>query len=244
MLASLVVLLAILVVVTWVLRPTTQEQREEPFFDAIPYDVLEIDGLLTPEECDALIEHARPNLARSTVSTPTGNSVSDVRTSSQVWVDKNDPKVGPIVQKFMRTMARYTGTFDDASFEQVQIAKYGPGQEYRPHYDACVSKKHCRDDPKIYRRATMIAYLNDVPNGGQTAFPRVSKEVRPKKGRGVLFYNVEDHDRLQEIEDSLHGGLPVGEGGEKWIANLWLNYKLPIVADKKSRPIVKRSSRR
>jgi prolyl 4-hydroxylase len=232
MLASLAVLFAVLVVMSWVLAP-----KEEAFFDAIPYDVLEIDGLLSPEECDALIEHARPNLARSTVSTPTGNEVSNVRTSSQVWVDKNDPKVGPIVQKIMRTMARYTGTFDDASFEQVQIAKYGPGQEYRPHYDACVSERHCRGDPKIYRRATLIAYLNDVPNGGQTAFPRVSREVRPQKGRGVLFYNVEDHDRLKEIEDSLHGGLPVGEGNEKWIANLWLNYKMPESGKKKRRSI-------
>lgn len=231
--AAIVVLLAILVLVYWVLLRRLSET--EPFFDAIPYDVLEIDAVLTAEECDALIAHARPNLARSTVSTPTGNSVSDVRTSSQVWIDKNDSKVGPIVQKLMRTMARYTGTFDDASFEQVQIAKYGPGQEYRPHYDACVSRARCGNDPKIYRRATMIAYLNDVPAGGQTAFPRVSREVRPKKGSGVLFYNVHDANRLEEIEDSLHGGLPVGEGGEKWIANLWLNYEVPVTDKKKRR---------
>jgi prolyl 4-hydroxylase len=217
-----VLFLMVLAFVFWIVPPRTPS---EDFFDAMPFDVLEIDGLLTPEECDALIERAKPDLARSTVSTASGHTPSDVRTSTQAWIDKNDAQVGPIVQKMMQTMAKHTGTFDDALYEKVQIAKYGPGQEYRPHYDACVSKKHCGDSPKIYRRATLIAYLNDVPSGGQTAFPRVSKEVRPKKGRAVLFYNVLDDERLEEIEDSLHGGLPVGEGGEKWIANLWLTYK-------------------
>ena len=228
---KIVGLLFVLAIV-WMLLPRSSA-NEEPFFDAIPFDVLEIDAVLTPEECDALMAHAKPNLARSTVSTPTGNEVSSVRTSRQVWVDKNNAEVGSIVRKMLGTMAKYTGTFDDASYEQVQIANYGPGQEYKPHYDACVSRKHCRDDPKIYRRATMIVYLNDVPSGGQTAFPRVSREVRPRKGRAVLFYNVHDADRLQEIEDSLHGGLPVGEGGEQWIANLWLNYEAPPQKEKR-----------
>ena len=222
---NIIFLAVILAVVWWLMVSPPLMKSEESFFDDIPFDVLEVDSLLTPDECDALIDHAKPSLARSTVSTPTGNEISNVRTSSQVWVDKNDPKVGHIVKKLLRTMARYTGTFDDASYEQIQIANYGPGQEYKPHYDACVSKEHCGNDPKIYRRATLIAYLNDVSAGGQTAFPRVSREVQPKKGRGVLFYNVHDADRLREIEDSLHGGLPVGQGGEKWIANVWLNYK-------------------
>lgn len=66
---------------------------------------------------------------------------------------------------------------------------------------------------------TCLLYLNDVAEGGGTAFPNLDMEIRPKKGRMLLFHNC--HQGSTVIHpDSLHGGLPVLKG-EKWACNFW-----------------------
>jgi prolyl 4-hydroxylase len=81
------------------------------------------------------------------------------------------------------------------------------------------------------RILTFFIYLNDVPSGGETVFPRVDGnyvdnactnpngfKVKPKKGSAVLFYSMLPDGNLDN--DSLHGGCPVIEG-EKYAANVW-----------------------
>lgn len=76
------------------------------------------------------------------------------------------------------------------------------------------------------RFATLLLYLNDDMEGGHTSFPmwrnaETSKqlEVRPEKGKAVLFYNLLPDGNYDEL--SMHAALPVKEG-EKWLANLWI----------------------
>lgn len=51
--------------------------------------------------------------------------------------------------------------------EDTQILRYGPGQKYGAHFDALVE-----DTP---RTATVLVYLEDTEEGGETAFPGVSR---------------------------------------------------------------------
>ena len=76
------------------------------------------------------------------------------------------------------------------------------------------------------RFATLLLYLNDDMEGGHTSFPmwrnaETSKqlEVKPEKGKAVLFYNLLPDGNYDEL--SMHAALPVKKG-EKWLANLWV----------------------
>ena len=63
--------------------------------------------------------------------------------------------------------------------------------------------------------------MNDVEEGGSTGFKNIGKQVEDKKGRMVVFDNV---NKKNEIYPALHAGLPIIKG-EKWAFNLWLREK-------------------
>jgi prolyl 4-hydroxylase len=104
--------------------------------------------------------------------------------------------------------------------EGLQILRYRPGAEYRPHHDYF--------DPvhpgtaKILERGgqrvgTLVMYLNTPEGGGATTFPDVGLEVAPVRGNAVFF----SYDRAHPSTRTLHGGAPV-TAGEKWVATKWL----------------------
>lgn len=185
----------------------------------VPYSVVLLPDVLTRAECAALRRWAAPRLERSTVHSEKPHaSTSDSRTSYQTWL----PKAHPIAYKLIQLASRLTGVTDMSLFEEVQIARYEPSQQYKPHYDACVDEHICANPNKIYRRATMLVYLCDSFEGGETYFPNIDYKVRPRTGHAVLFYNT-DQDTGKELTDSIHAGLPV-KRGIKWIANVWIKY--------------------
>jgi len=76
---------------------------------------------------------------------------------------------------------------------------------------------------------TVLAYLNDVEEGGGTNFPELGVTVEPKKGDVVVFHNTltevpaSEHPKIHP--KSLHAGTPVIRG-EKWMVNLWFRENL------------------
>ena len=59
---------------------------------------------------------------------------------------------------------------------------------------------------------TVLCYLNDVPEGGATAFRRVNFEVKPKKGNALIFFL--SHEWRVDTE-ALHAGMPAID--TKWV---------------------------
>jgi len=105
--------------------------------------------------------------------------------------------------------------------------RYQAGEMFSWHYDA-LPPGHDGGQ----RAATCLVYLNDVAEGGRTAFrdlraggtdadgkPR-RVEVAPKKGRALLFF-PSFADGTPD-ERTLHAGEPTA--GEKWVAQLWLHH--------------------
>ena len=83
------------------------------------------------------------------------------------------------------------------------------------------------------RLSTVFWYMSDVKSGGETNFPRfngsppprdtkscnVGLNVKPKKGKVIIFHNMLPDGSLDPL--SLHAGCSVTEG-EKWSANKWI----------------------
>ena len=180
--------------------------------------VVVLGNLLSAEECDALIDAAKPQLARSlTVETKTGGEeLNPDRTSSGMFFTRGQ---NPVVARVEARIARLVG-WPVENGEGIQVLHYRPGAEYKPHYDYFDPDEP--GTPTILRRggqrvATLVMYLNEPARGGGTTFPDVGFEVAPKRGNAVFF----SYDRPHPATRTLHGGAPVIEG-EKWVATKWL----------------------
>lgn len=180
--------------------------------------VIVFGNLLSDEECDSLIASARERLARSlTVETKTGGEAVNVdRTSEGMFFSRGENAVVQRVESRIGRLLNWPVEFG----EGLQILRYAPGAQYRPHYDYFDPAEP--GTPTILRRggqrlATLVMYLQEPGKGGGTTFPDVGLEVAPRKGTGVFF----SYDKPEPSTKTLHGGAPV-LAGEKWVATKWL----------------------
>lgn len=175
-------------------------------------------GLLSDQECEALIEMAKPRLARSlTVDTDTGGEeINADRTSIGMFFRRAENE---LVRRIESRIARLVN-WPEENGEGLQILHYRPGTEYKPHYDYFDPAQP--GTPSILQRGgqrvgTLVMYLAEPEKGGGTVFPDVHLEVAPKRGNAVFF----TYERPHPSTRTLHGGSPV-LAGEKWIATKWL----------------------
>lgn len=174
--------------------------------------------LLTRAECDALIAAARPRLARSlTVETQTGGEeINADRTSEGMFFERGESALIQQIEERIAALLHWPVEFG----EGLQVLRYGPGAQYKPHYDYFDPAEP--GTPALLRRGgqrlgTLILYLNTPQAGGATVFPQIGLDVAAQQGHAVFFGYPEAHPDTR----SLHGGAPVLEG-EKWIATKWL----------------------
>jgi prolyl 4-hydroxylase len=174
--------------------------------------------LLSDEECDAIVALASARLARSeTVQTETGASeINEARTSQGMFFERGEH---PVCERVEARMAALLG-WPVENGEGLQVLRYGPGAEYKPHFDYFDPEQP--GTPSILKRggqrvASLVCYLNTPTAGGATVFPDARLEVAPVKGNAVFF----SYERPHPSTRTLHGGAPVVEG-EKWVATKWL----------------------
>jgi prolyl 4-hydroxylase len=168
-------------------------------------------ALFTAEECRYLIEAAEPMLAPSVVVDPaTGRQRPDpVRVSDSAGFTL--PLENPAVHALNQRIAAASGT-GVAQGEPLQVLRYRPGGEYRPHHDAIPGFAN-------QRVLTMIVWLGEDYEGGETLFIRTGAKLKGRTGDALLFRNaLADGTR---DPDSAHAGLPVTRG-EKLIASRWI----------------------
>lgn len=187
------------------------------------YEVLEIRDILTKDQCKRLMEIAeKQGMTPSEVidygakgdrATNTG-----FRKSVQAWLkDSTDP----LTMRLAEYTEKMTG-YPRANQEMVQIVKYDEGGQFIQHYDACdhVDQEYCArvNHWAGHRRATLLIYLNDDFEGGETEFTKLGLKIKPEAGKGILFWSTKEDDKI--IEKSMHQGHPV-KNGNKWIATKW-----------------------
>lgn len=180
--------------------------------------VVVLGGLLSDEECDALIEASKPRMARSlTVQTQTGGEeMNPDRTSNGMFFNRGESE---LIQRIEARIAHLLN-WPVENGEGIQVLNYKAGAEYKPHYDYFDPDEP--GTPTILKRggqrvATLVIYLNEPARGGGTTFPDAGLEVAPQRGNAVFF----SYDRPHPATRTLHGGAPVIDG-EKWVATKWL----------------------
>ena len=181
-------------------------------------EVIVLGQLLDAQECEALIEAARPRMQRSlTVSVKTGGEEENIdRTSQGMFFERGETELIARIEQRLAHLLNWPVE----NGEGLQILRYVPGTEYKPHYDYFDPLEP--GTPTILRRggqrvATVVIYLNEPEEGGATVFPDAQFECLPVRGNAVFF----NYSRPDPSSHSLHAGAPVIRG-EKWIATKWL----------------------
>jgi hypothetical protein len=108
--------------------------------------------------------------------------------------------------------------------EPLQLVRYtSPNAEYKLHHDhgGFYGKQ------TEFRLWTMLVFLSDVPEGGQTSFPKLNLEFVPRMGDAIVWSNVRQGDdgSILVDEDMVHAGRPPAEGSHKYAMNVWFGYE-------------------
>eukprot|EP00775_Hariotina_reticulata_P008869 gene8869-9048_t len=131
--------------------------------------------------------------------------------------------------------------------EPMQVLRYENLQKYDAHWDYFEDPLHTRD-PQENRAATVVMYLGDVEEGGETTLPlgipidptrqvmrnpskcaaKGNMAVVPKKGDALLFWDMKV-DGVTLDRQSLHASCPTIKG-VKYVATKWIHNK-PYGAD-------------
>ncbi len=174
-------------------------------------DVRLFRAFLTEAECNYLIEVAEPHLTASMVIDPgTGAFIRHpVRRSDAMAFPLMSEN--PVIHAINRRIALASNTSPQQG-EPLQILRYQPGDEYRPHLDALPGEAN-------QRILTFLIYLNDDYGGGATSFPQLEIDVRGRMGDALLFRNA-DANGVPDVR-TRHAGCPVTSGVKK-IASRWI----------------------
>jgi len=191
-----------------------------------------IHNLISAEEARHIVNEAWPQMQRSTVVGDNGSSVlDDYRTSYGTFLNRYQTD---IVKRMEDRVAFFTH-LPVSHQEDVQVLRYGIGQYYQRHQDSLDN-----DSPRM---ATVLVYLSDPEEGGETSFPELSEwahpemahkygskfsecakghvAFRPKMGDALLFWSYSADGRTDDIA-STHEGCPVLRGA-KWTTTIWIH---------------------
>ena len=175
--------------------------------------------LLPLEICAALIDLGR-DARRAMVFDDKGyHTVANVRTNSSAVLDPRHPAVCFAQAR----IAEATG-LPISAMEEPQVLHYTVGQQFSPHYDFFdpAAEGHAERLKAGQRLVTMVVYLNEDFEGGETDFPVLGYKVKGKTGDGLYWSNLNKDNECDRR--MLHAGLPPTRG-EKWLLSQWIRNK-------------------
>lgn len=188
--------------------------------------VFTVENFLPKQVCAWLIKQARKNLVRAPVQTAQQGgafSLDNARSNSAAGSSLLQPDL--VVQLVNMRIASAIG-MPLSHQEPTNFLHYARGEQYAQHYDFFTKEEEpgfMRELQAIGQRAvTVLVYLNDGYEGGETEFPRLDWRYRGNAGDALIFWNLSA--RGEREMDSLHTGTQVTKG-EKWILSKWVRQK-------------------
>ena len=197
---------------------------EGRIFSAEPR-IATVTGYLSSPACDWLISLGRTNLKAAQVyDAETGDLRTDSNrnnSAAQLDLERMDTFAA-----FVRGRVAALANVSIAGLETSQILHYRVGEEFAEHCDFLDPSNpgHARDVALHGQRAlTVLIYLNDDYEGGETAFPALGRSFKGRKGDALVFWNLTSEGapdwRTRHI-----GTAPTR--GEKWLFSQWVRIPL------------------
>lgn len=187
-----------------------------------------------------------------------GTADSEFRTSRQTWLSRG---LHPVIGELDERTAELTRV-PTSHQEPAQLLRYDEGAYYHNHNDWAELELY-PDQKNMWARshmgyqdrlATVFWYLNDIPEGGETNFPKHGQKIcsplhrggpsvrhcsgaydppanqckvglAVKPQKGSVVMWYNFHASGRGDVNSLHAGCPVGKGLVKWSANKWVRIK-------------------
>ena len=182
-------------------------------------------NFLSKDECDELIEYSNGKLEQSeVVDGLTGKSKVDIDYRSAFTCPVS--KSSEISKKIFDKVEKFTN-ISSLQYEVSSITHYSVGQQFKLHGDYFeLSETEVLKTKLKYggnRIGTIIIYLNNVENGGETFFPWIPEYVTPSPGD--LVYFKYDYPNAELNIRTEHTSMPVLEG-EKYILTIWFREQL------------------
>jgi hypothetical protein len=201
----------------WLTAPRAREMSQSPRMAVA-------EKFLPAPACDWLIERARPQTRRAAVFDVErgGHQLLDTRSNTGAYL--NVAQMDMVTVAARARIAALSG-LPLGGFEDSAILHYGAGEEYKPHYDFLDATPAMA--PEIanggQRVATLLIYLNEGYEGGETDFPSARRRFKGRKGDALIFWNVTPNGQPDPL--TLHAGLPP-KSGEKWLFSQWIRLRV------------------
>lgn len=185
-----------------------------------------VHDFLSDHEVDFLIDVAESCLSRSLVG---GEMESALRTSTSCNFEQDD------LPGLMEKVTYLTGKPREHC-ESPQVAKYEPGQQYRQHVDGFSSLGGPTGRKELTyggnRLVTVLIYLNNVGEGGETHFPYMNIKVPPTKGTALVFFPSTVYGEMDV--QALHAALPAVD--TKYVSQVWVRERTYLTRNPRTTP--------
>ncbi|MDP3273793.1 MAG: 2OG-Fe(II) oxygenase [Deltaproteobacteria bacterium] len=158
-----------------------------------------IDGVFDRETCESFITRFESQgFERAPITTASGPVMNDrVRNNERLMFD--DPAMAQsLFERVKSALPEHIDAWKVCGLnERFRVYRYDVGQRFRPHFDGCFMREYDREESAL----TLMVYLNDGFEGGETAFLDYGVVVKPKQGNVLVFF----HPILHEGRSVLSG---------------------------------------
>jgi hypothetical protein len=188
------------------------------------YMIHEIPNFLSNELCDQLIKYQHENGA--TLGKIHSSLFDEESSNGGNWV------INPEVRHSYNVLLEHE--LADLLYEKIEdilhikrlyieptkIIYYPTGGQFVDHYDVIPEDKRFTN---FSRFMTVLFYLNDDYEGGETVFPYINKTIKPEKGKAIIMWLVRQSENGPVIiKESKHRSNKITKG-EKYIMNVWFH---------------------
>jgi len=175
-----------------------------------------IDNFINDTQSSNIINYASSRFSPSVVGGGLNNVFDEnARNSQTAWISKYNPIVIDIYKKIC---SNYNINIENV--EDMQVVKYEKGNYYKHHHDSFPFYEPDFLSQGGHRVLTVLIYLNDDFEGGETDFKELNQSFKPVKNSAIVFHPL-DKDNKKCHPKALHAGMPV-KSGTKYICNIWI----------------------
>jgi prolyl 4-hydroxylase len=182
-----------------------------------------VKNFINYDECQDLINLGKLIVEPSLVGFGNNSEINEnYRRSSHSWIKHNASPTLHRLTQYISSILKIPPNH----FEPYQIVNYQPGGYYKYHLDSCNPSasdySECIKNLNQHggRKYTVLIYLNNDYEGGETHFKLLDTSIKGNPGDMVFFQNMKENSKESDLL-SEHAGTSV-KSGEKWLLNLWI----------------------